>query len=83
MHPKQESCIEIPQLISVSLIEDESHMGIRDRLYDALLERMNQTRDSFKGYCWERQYWRKDARQATWDYTLMTRQRHTEEGETA
>jgi uncharacterized sulfatase len=36
---------------------------------------MNQTRDPFRGYYWERRPWRTDARLATWDYTKMTRQR--------
>ena len=42
---------------------------------------MNETRDPFRGYYWERRPWRTDARPATWDYTGMTRQRENEEYE--
>ena len=42
---------------------------------------MNDTRDPFRGYYWERRPWRKDARPASWAYTLMTRQREHEEYE--
>jgi len=54
---------------------------VRDRLHDRLLDWMNETRDPFRGYYWERRPWRTDARPATWDYTLMTRQREEEEYE--
>ncbi len=64
-----------------NLIDSEEHAGIRDRLHDRVLEWMNGTRDPFRGYYWERRPWRKDARPATWDYTLMTRQRENEEYE--
>ena len=33
------------------------------------------------GYYWERRVWRKDASDATWDYTGLTRQRENEEYE--
>ena len=37
---------------------------------------MNETRDPFRGYYWQRRPWRTDAANcATWDYTGMTRQR--------
>jgi uncharacterized sulfatase len=52
-----------------------------DRLHDRLLDWMNRTRDPFRGYCWERRPWRRDARPATWDYTRMTRQPENEEYE--
>lgn len=63
----------------INLINSDEHSGIRDRLHDAVLEQMNITRDPFRGYYWERRPWRKDARPATWDYTLMTRQREEDE----
>ena len=66
-----------------NLINDTSYMEIRNKLHDTLLDWMNDTRDPFRGYYWERRPWREDARPATWDYTGMTRQRHTEKGETA
>ncbi len=62
----------------VNLIEDERYMEIRSRLHDEILNWMNETRDPFRGYYWERRPWREDAREATWDYTGMTRQRYTE-----
>ncbi|MDL2232270.1 sulfatase-like hydrolase/transferase [Ruminococcaceae bacterium OttesenSCG-928-L11] len=58
-----------------NLIASEAHGEIRDRLHDVLLNHMNETRDPFRGYYWERRPWRKDATEASWDYTLMTRQR--------
>lgn len=63
----------------INLIESPVHMEVRNRLHDVLLEQMNRTRDPFRGYYWERRPWRKDARDATWDYTLMTRQREEDE----
>lgn len=65
-----------------NLIDDGSYTEIRNRLHDALLKWMNETRDPFRGYCWERRPWRGDAHPATWDYTRMTRQRATEPDET-
>ncbi len=56
-----------------------SSAAIRDRLHDRLLQWMNETRDPFRGYYWERRPWRKDARPATWSYTGFTRQREEDE----
>ena len=64
-----------------NLILDPAHAEARDRLHDAVLDWMNQTRDPFRGYDWERRTWRTDARDATWDYTGYTRQRENEEYE--
>jgi uncharacterized sulfatase len=65
----------------VNLIEAPEHRAARNALHDRLLEWMNRTRDPFRGYCWERRPWRDDAREATWRYTGMTRQREDEEYE--
>jgi uncharacterized sulfatase len=54
---------------------------IRNRLHDAILAFMNQTRDPFRGYYWARRPWRPDARPATWDDAGMTRQREDEDYE--
>lgn len=62
-----------------NLINDPAHGTIRNQLHDKLLNWMNDTRDPFRGYYWERRPWRLDARPATWDYTGMTRQRIAEE----
>ena len=64
-----------------NLIEREETAPVRDRLHDMLLDWMNETRDPFRGYYWERRPWRKNAREATWAYTGWTRQRENEEYE--
>lgn len=64
-----------------NLIDSPDHSEIRNHLHDVVLNWMNETRDPFRGYYWERRPWRTDARPATWDYTLMTRQRENEEYE--
>jgi len=65
----------------VNLIDSSEHADIRNRLHDRILDWMNDTRDPFRGYDWERRPWRTDARPATWAYTGMTRQRENEEYE--
>lgn len=62
-----------------NLIDSMPHATIRDRLHDRLLQWMNDSRDPFRGYYWERRPWRKDARPATWNYTGMTRQKQEDE----
>lgn len=64
-----------------NLIADESCYEEKKRLHDALLDWMNRTRDPYRGYRWERRAWRRDASEATWDYTGYTRQRENEEYE--
>lgn len=64
-----------------NLIDSSEYASVRDSLHDAVLDWMNRTRDPFRGYYWERRPWRSDARPASWDYTLMTRQREHEEYE--
>ena len=59
----------------VNLIASPAHAPLRDTLHNGLLNWMNQTRDPFRGYYWERRPWRTDAAPATWNYTGMTRQR--------
>lgn len=56
-------------------ISDIRFYEVRDRLHDAILRQMNETRDPFRGYAWERRPWRGDAAKPTWAYTGMTRQR--------
>ncbi len=62
-------------------IADPACREARDRLHDRLLQWMNETRDPFRGYYWERRPWRHDARPATWPYTGMTRQREPDDDE--
>lgn len=64
-----------------NLISDPEYKTVRNKLHDTLLKWMNDTRDPFRGYYWERRPWRSDAKPATWDYTGMTRQRENEEYE--
>lgn len=64
-----------------NLIDSPDHAITRNSLHDKLLYWMNETRNPFRGYYWERRHWRTDARPATWDYTAMTRQRKNEEYE--
>lgn len=63
-----------------NLIGSSDHAAVRDSLHDRLLAWMNDTRDPFRGYYWERRPWRADARPATWQYTAKTRPRPGEEG---
>lgn len=65
----------------INLIDSEKYVGIRNKLHGQILDWMNDTRDPFRGYYWERRPWRTDAREATWAYTAMTRQRKPDEGE--
>lgn len=65
----------------INLIDSEEHSEVRDELHNKLLDWMNETRDPFRGYYWERRPWRKNARPESWDYTNMTRQREHEEYE--
>ncbi len=47
-----------------NLLLSLDHKVIRNQLHDALLNWMNETRDPFRGYYWERRPWRDDAREA-------------------
>lgn len=64
-----------------NLLLDPDFKAKRDELHDAVLTWMNETRDPWRGYYWERRPWREDAREASWDYTKMTRQKITESDE--
>ena len=64
-----------------NLISDPQHELLRNQLHDVLLAWMNDTRDPFRGYYWERRPWRTDARNASWPYTGYTRQRENEDYE--
>jgi uncharacterized sulfatase len=65
----------------VNRIGDPALAAARDALHDRILAWMNETRDPFRGYYWERRPWRTDARPASWAYTGWTRQRENEEYE--
>jgi len=64
-----------------NLILDEKYQPIRDKMHDRLIEWMNETRDPFRGYYWQRRVWRTDHQEVTWDFTGMTRQRYIEKDE--
>lgn len=64
-----------------NLINDEGYEAERNRLHDALLDRMCRDRDPFRGYYWDNRPWRTDAKPANWRYRGYTRQRENEEYE--
>lgn len=64
-----------------NLINDDGCYAEKERLHEALLDWMNRTRDPYRNYRWERRPWRRNAAEATWDYTGYTRQRENEEYE--
>ena len=64
-----------------NLIESPEHTAIRNKLHDRLIDWMNETRDPFRGYYWQRRPWRTDAPVATWAFTGFTRQREPDDGE--
>jgi uncharacterized sulfatase len=64
-----------------NLIDSPDYAARRDQLHNHLLDWMNDTRDPFRGYYWERRPWRKDARPATYGYTRYRREKHPEAGE--
>lgn len=64
-----------------NLIDDETYAADRNRLHDAILDRMCLQRDPFRGYYWECRPWRTDAPAPNWRYRGYTRQRENEEYE--
>lgn len=65
---------------TVNLIEDNRYADIRNRLHDALILHMDETRDPFRGYQWCARPWRKDL-VPKWNNSGCTRQRENEEYE--
>ncbi|MCT4544042.1 MAG: sulfatase-like hydrolase/transferase [Vallitalea sp.] len=64
-----------------NLINNSDYIKIRNKLHDDLLKWMDDTRDPYRGYYWERRPWRTDVSEATWGCHGMTRQRYTREEE--
>lgn len=64
-----------------NLIDDPAYAEIRNRLHDAILDRMCRDRDPFRGYYWDCRPWRSDATPPNWRYRGYTRQRENEEYE--
>lgn len=64
-----------------NLIDDPEYAAVRDRLHDAILDRMCLQRDPFRGYYWDNRPWRSDADAPSWKYRGYTRQRENEEYE--
>ena len=60
---------------------DPELAAARNRLHDAILDRMCRDRDPFRGYYWDCRPWRKDAAAPNWRYRGWTRQRENEEYE--
>jgi uncharacterized sulfatase len=63
-----------------NLINSPEHSKIRNSLHDRLLKWMEDTRDPFRGYYWERRSWRTDATPETWHYTRISRSTRVESG---
>ncbi len=63
-----------------NLIDDPAYASVRDRLHDALIDWMNETRDPFRGYQWQVRPWRGDKKPA-WAVDGYTRQRDNDPGE--
>lgn len=64
-----------------NLIDYKSYESERNRLHDALLRNMDETRDPYRGYQWECRKWRKDAPEPDYENHRYTRQRENEEYE--
>ncbi|MBQ2028479.1 MAG: sulfatase-like hydrolase/transferase [Clostridia bacterium] len=64
-----------------NLIHDPAYAKDRDRLHDALIERMYVHRDPFRGWYWMNRPWRTDAPEPSWFDRGWTRQRENEEYE--
>lgn len=60
---------------------DPEIVAIRNRLHDALIDKMCLDRDPFRGYQWECRPWRTDAPAPNWRFRGFTRQRENEEYE--
>ena len=56
-----------------NLIDSARYETIRNKLHDHILDWMNETRDPFRGYHWERRPWRTDARPVSYHYTKLKR----------
>ncbi|MEG0722178.1 MAG: sulfatase, partial [Lachnospiraceae bacterium] len=54
---------------------------LRNQLHEVILERMNQTRDPYRGYQWRERSWRKNDVETLWAVDGYTRQRENEEYE--
>lgn len=62
-------------------IADDTCIEDRNRLHDALLNWMNETRDPFRGYDWALRPWRTDREPARWACDGFTRQPRPEPGQ--
>ncbi len=62
-----------------NVVESPEYSAIRDQLHDHILTWMNDTRDPFRGYQWERRPWRSDAPPAHFEHSGYTRQRQESE----
>ncbi|MEG0216621.1 MAG: sulfatase-like hydrolase/transferase, partial [Hungatella sp.] len=64
-----------------NLICDPQYSELRNQLHEVILERMNQTRDPYRGYQWRERSWRKNDVETLWAVDGYTRQRENEEYE--
>ena len=61
-------------------INDPAHAEVRDEMHEWLMQRMNDTRDPFRGYQWRCRPWYTKARK-DWECDGYTRQRPSGKGE--
>ncbi len=62
-----------------NLINSEEYSERRNRLHNAIIDKMCEIRDPFRGYYWENRPWRSDSPAPTWKYRGFTRQAENEE----
>ncbi|MFV0503412.1 MAG: sulfatase-like hydrolase/transferase [Lachnospirales bacterium] len=63
-----------------NLINSNEYMEIRNKFHKELMEWMDETRDPYRGYCWEERPWQKNFK-GSWNNHGMTRQKKTEPNE--
>jgi len=61
-------CLRSDPAELTNLIDSPEHAAVRDELHDHIIAWMDETRDPFRGYHWERRPWRKDARPAAYHH---------------
>lgn len=65
----------------INLIHDDSYKEIRNQLHDKILQHMNDTRDTYRGYQWAMRPYREWKAAVSWSCDGYTRQRENEEYE--
>ncbi|MCI1209039.1 MAG: sulfatase-like hydrolase/transferase [Treponema sp.] len=58
-----------------NLINESGYKKVRDSLHQKILKFMNETRDPYRGYQWQRRTWNKDEVKPDWEVDGYTRQK--------